>query len=107
MPSRTRSSYSAGHRVIPLCSPWVNEASQNPPLRPVACSAIRSPSSSSTERPGSRSTARSAVQRPQKPPPTTTRSTVVAPSNAGRAAGRSGVSSQSGVFTESARESTV
>ena len=44
MPSACRASYSSGQRCRPLASPWVRLASQNPPLRPVACSAIRSPS---------------------------------------------------------------
>ena len=52
MPSRCSSSYSSGQRARPLASPWVRLASQKPPLRPVACSAIRSASSSSTRVPG-------------------------------------------------------
>ena len=74
-PRSLQPSYSSGQRVRPLASPWVRLASQKPPLRPVACSAIRSRlDAAAPSRPGSRSLARTAVHSPVKPPPTTTRS---------------------------------
>ena len=96
-PRRRSRGISSGHRERPLPSPWVSDAEQNPPLRPVAFSASRVPSRSRTEEPGSASSAVSAAQRPVKPPPTTTVSTEVAPVRAGRGAGRSGSSSQKGI----------
>ena len=93
-PRRRSRGISSGHRARPLPSPWVSEAEQNPPLRPEACSAIRDPSSTRTEEPGSASKAARAAHSPVNPAPTTTVSTVTAPRSGGRASGRSTSSSQ-------------
>ncbi len=47
-----------------VASPCVRLAAQKPPLRPLAAQPIRSPSSRTTSRPGSRSLASSAVHSP-------------------------------------------
>jgi hypothetical protein len=95
-PRRSSTPDSPGNRARPLATPWVRLAAQNPPLRPVAAEATRPASSSTTSRPGSRSLASKAVQSPENPPPTTARSVPVETRNPGRAAGRSGRSSQNG-----------
>ena len=69
---------------------------------PDAAQPMRWASSSTTSRPGSRSLASTAVQSPEYPPPTTTRSAVVSAARAGRGAGRSGESSQAEVGAASA-----
>ncbi len=63
-PSLSSVASSAGNRSRPLRSPWVRLAEQNPPLRPDAAQPTSRDSSSTTSRPGSRSLASSAVQRP-------------------------------------------
>ena len=93
-PIRTRSSISSGQWAIPFSSPWVSEASQNPPLRPEAPIAVSPASRTTIDRPGSVSTAHRAAHNPVKPPPTMTRSAVVGPASGGADPGRPGWSSQ-------------
>ena len=72
----------------------MSEADMNPPLRPDAPKAIRSPSSSTTSRSDSCSRANNAAHRPVNPPPTITRSARCSPSSGARGSGASAWSSQ-------------
>jgi hypothetical protein len=80
-PRRSSSSNSSGQRFRPLAAPWVRLASQNPPLRPDAAQPICWPSSRTTRAAGLRRLARTAVQSPAYPPPTTVRSAVAWPTS--------------------------
>ena len=95
-PSSTSRAFSAAKSSAPCAKPWVNEAMQMPPLRPVAWPATAPASSTTTSAPGSSSLASSAVHRPVKPAPMTARSQVSAPVSAGRGAGAAAPSSQNG-----------
>src|SRR6201996_617665 len=95
-PRRWSVSNSAANRSRPLSAPWVRLASQNPPLRPLADQPTRSPSTSSTDRPGLASLASNAVHNPVNPPPATSRSQAASPRSGSRAGGASGWSSQNG-----------
>ena len=86
-----------GKRRSPFSRPWVRLAAQKPPLRPDAAQPMRSPSSSTTSRSGSRSLARIAVHRPEKPPPTMASSVDASAPRAARAGGRDEESSQNEV----------
>ena len=98
-PIRSSSSISSGHRDSPFSSPWVSEASANPPFRPLAPQPQRSPSSSTTSSPGA---AYSAAHSPVKPPPTIARSQRTSPSSGGSGSGAAGESSQKTFCSESA-----
>ena len=65
-----------------------------PPLRPLAATAIRSPSISTTSRSGLRCLASNAAQSPVSPPPTIASSQVASPVSGADASGRSEESSQ-------------
>ena len=93
-PRRVRTSSSSGQRCSPFSKPWVIDAEQKPPLRPDAAHPMREPSRSSTSRDGSASLASRAVHRPEKPPPTTSRSVRAVPEKGSSASGRRGSSSQ-------------
>ena len=77
-------------------SPWVSEASTNPPLRPLAPQPAVSASRTTTSRSGCSRLASSAAHKPVKPPPTIARSASAGPSRGAASAGR-GRSSQNGV----------
>ena len=64
--------------------PCVSEASQNPPLRPLAPQPTRSASSTTTRRDGSVSSSAIAVQSPVNPPPTIATSARLSPEAAAR-----------------------
>ena len=93
-PSRSSAPTSSGNRSIPLASPCVRLAAQNPPLRPDAAHPQRSASSTSTSRDGSSALASRAAHRPVYPPPTTTRSARAVPTRGGAGSGAAGSSSQ-------------
>ncbi len=93
-PRRSSVGMSSGQRSAPLAKPWVSELDTKPPLRPVAPSAARPPSTRTTSRSGSCCLASSAVHRPVKPAPTTSRSQETGAESRGAGSGRSGLSSQ-------------
>ena len=64
--------------------PWVSDAAQKPPLRPLAPAPTRSASRTATRSDGSVSSSRMAAHRPVNPAPTMATSTTVWPSTAGR-----------------------
>ncbi len=96
VPIRSNSGSSSAYRSSPLPSPCVRLAAQKPPLRPVAPSAMRSPSSNTIDLSGFSSAACRAAHNPVNPPPTITRSADVEPECRGLGVGRSGRSSQKG-----------
>ena len=83
-PSASSTSSSSGKWRSPLPSPWVSDAAQNPPLRPLAPQPTCSASSTATRREGSASSSAIAVHSPVNPPPMTATSTRVWPTAAGR-----------------------
>ncbi len=87
---------------MPFGRPCVSDASQNPPLRPLAPNATVSRSSSSTSRSGRSSFAWIAAHRPVNPPPTIARSASVGASSGTLGSGAPGWSSQNGTGEASA-----
>ena len=83
-PSASSTSISPGKWRSPLPSPWVSDAAQKPPLRPLAPEPTRSASSTTTRSEGSVSSRRIAAHRPVNPPPTIATSTVPWPRSGSR-----------------------
>ena len=86
-PSRSRRSSSSGKWRIPFARPCVSDASQKPPLRPLAPYATVSASRTTTRKAGSVSVRAMAVHSPVNPPPTITTSAVVSPARGASKAG--------------------
>ncbi len=84
-PSASRIPTSSGKCRSPLPSPWVSDAAQNPPLRPLAPQPTRSASRITTRRDGSVSSSRIAVHSPVNPPPTIATSAASTPRAGARA----------------------
>ena len=78
-PSRSSMSISSGKCRSPFARPWVSDAAQKPPLRPLAPQPTRSASRTATRRDGSASSSAMADHSPVNPPPTMATSTRTSP----------------------------
>ncbi len=84
IPSCSRNRTSSGKWRIPFARPWVRDAWQNPPFRPLAPNPTVSCSRTVTRSEGSVSVSARAVHNPVNPAPTTATSVTPSPRSGGR-----------------------